>query len=79
MPLSTGFGVHPTHNIGHVINGEKTLSEIIMEGPHGIQIIPAGSGFVNLTRLTEGQKLSLLSEFEALDARQQVRLALVLL
>ena len=61
------FGVHPTHNIGHVINGEKTLSEVILEGPHGIRIIPAGSGFVNLTRLTEGQKLSLLSEFEALD------------
>ena len=61
------FGVHPTHNIGHVINGEKTLSEVIMEGPQGIQIIPAGSGFVNLTRLTEGQKLSLLSEFEDLD------------
>ena len=61
------FGVHPTHNIGHVISGEKTLSEVILKGPHGIQIIPAGSGFVNLTRLTEGQKLSLLSEFEALD------------
>ena len=61
------FGVHPTHNIGHVINGEKALSEIIMKGPRGIQIIPAGSGFVNLTQLTEGQKLSLLSEFEALD------------
>ncbi|HIJ55045.1 MAG TPA: MinD/ParA family protein [Deltaproteobacteria bacterium] len=61
------FGVHPTHNIGHVINGEKSLSEIIMEGPQGIRIIPAGSGFVNLTRLSEGQKLSLLSEFEALD------------
>ena len=61
------FGVHPTHNIGHVISGEKTLSEVIMKGPHGIQIIPAGSGFVNLTRLTEGQKLGLLSEFEALD------------
>jgi len=39
------FGVHPTHNIGHVINGEKTLSEVILEGPHGIRIIPAGSGF----------------------------------
>ena len=61
------FGVHPTHNIGHVISGEKTLSEVIMKGPRGIQIIPAGSGFVNLTRLTEGQKLGLLSEFEALD------------
>ena len=61
------FGIHPVCNIGHVISGEKTLSEIMIDGPEGIRIIPAGSGFMNLTHLTEGQKLSLLSEFEALD------------
>jgi flagellar biosynthesis protein FlhG len=60
------FGIHPAYNIGHVIDGEKTLSEIIVEGPAGVRIIPAGSGFMNLTHLTEGQKLSLLSEFETL-------------
>ncbi len=61
------FGIHPQYNIGHVLNGEKELSDIIVDGPPGIRIIPAGSGFVNLTHLTEGQKLSLLSEFEALN------------
>ena len=61
------FGIHSAYNIGHVISGEKTLSEIMVAGPEGIQIIPAGSGFTNLTHLTEGQKLSLLSDFEALD------------
>ncbi len=61
------FGVHPHFNIGHVLNGEKTLSEVIVEGPAGVRIIPAGSGFVNLTQLTDGQKLALLSEFEAFD------------
>lgn len=60
------FGIHPVYNIGHVIDGEKTLSEIIIDGPAGIRIIPAGSGFINLTHLTEGQKLSLLTEFETL-------------
>ncbi|MCF8067773.1 MAG: MinD/ParA family protein [Desulfobacterales bacterium] len=60
------FGIHPTFNIGHVLNGEKQLSEIIVEASKGIHIIPAGSGFVNLTHLTEGQKLSLLSEFETI-------------
>ena len=59
------FGVHPKFNIGHVLDGEKTLPEIIVEGPAGIQIVPAGSGFTNLTHLTEGQKLNLLGEFEA--------------
>lgn len=61
------FGVHPVHNIGHVLNGEKQLQDIIVEGPSGVRIIPAGSGFVNLTHLTDGQKLCLLSEFEALE------------
>lgn len=61
------FGVRPEYNISHVINGEKTLSEIILEVRPGIRIIPAGSGLENLTDLTEGQKLHLLSEFEALD------------
>lgn len=61
------FGVNPRYNIGHVLRGEKTLKEIIVAGPKGIRIIPAGSGFVNLTHLTDGQKLSLLGEFEALE------------
>ncbi len=61
------FGVHPEHNIGHVLSGEKELSEIIVEGPKGIRIIPAGSGISDLTRLTDGQKLNLLSEFESLN------------
>ena len=61
------FGVYPKYNIGDVINGERSLTEVMEEGPAGVKIIPAGSGFVNLTNLTEGQKLSLISEFEALD------------
>ena len=61
------LGVHPHFNIGHVLSGEKELKDIIVEGPSGVRIIPAGSGFVNLTHLTDGQKLSLLSEFEAFE------------
>ena len=61
------FGIHPKYNIGHVINGEKELSQVIVDGPEEIRIIPAGSGIASLTHLTEGQKLNLLSEFEALD------------
>jgi flagellar biosynthesis protein FlhG len=61
------FGMHPRFNIGHVLSGEKQLIDIIVEGPSGVRIIPAGSGFVNLTHLTNGQKLCLLSEFETLE------------
>ena len=68
------FGVHPRYNIGHVLSGEMALSEVVAQGPEGIQIIPAGSGFVNLTHLTEGQKLHILSEFEALEDNVDVML-----
>ncbi len=61
------LGLNPVYNMGHVINGEKTLSDIIMDGPKKIKVIPAGSGLSELTQLTEGQKLNLLTEFETLD------------
>ena len=61
------YDLKPLYNMEHVINGGKKLSDIIMDGPEGIRIIPAGSGLSDLTNLTEGQKLNLLSEFESLD------------
>jgi flagellar biosynthesis protein FlhG len=61
------FRINPQYNLGHVITGEKALADILADGPEGIRIIPAGSGFADFTHLTEGQKLNLLSEFESLD------------
>lgn len=61
------FGISPAYNIAHVVNGEKSLGEVIVEGPEGIQIIPAGSGVQDLVHLTQGQKLNLLNEFDALE------------
>lgn len=61
------FGLSPSYNIKHVVNGEKSLSEVLVKGPEEIQIIPAGSGVQELVHLTQGQKLNLLNEFDALE------------
>lgn len=61
------FGLNPKYNIENIINGEKELSEIIVKGPEGIDIIPASSGVQELTQLTEGQKMNLLNEFDILN------------
>ncbi len=61
------FGISPKYNIGHVLSGEKELIDVMVETKEGIKIIPAGSGFANLTVLSEIQKMNLLSEFEELD------------
>jgi len=60
------FNLRPEYTLRHVISGEKTLEEVMITTRHGIRIIPGGSGFANLTRLNEGQKLTLLGEFESL-------------
>jgi flagellar biosynthesis protein FlhG len=48
------------------LTGEKTLSEVMIQGPGGILILPAGSGIQELTALTDEQKLCLLDEFDQL-------------
>ncbi len=61
------FNLRPEYNIRHVINSEKTLKQVMVESQHGIKILPGGSGFSDLTQLSEGEKLNLLSEFETLS------------
>jgi flagellar biosynthesis protein FlhG len=47
------FGVHPKYTIGHVISGEKELTEIITEIREGISIIPGLSGDESMSELTK--------------------------
>nr|HID58818.1 MinD/ParA family protein [Desulfobacterales bacterium] len=61
------LGINPKYNIKHVIYGEKDLSDVIVEGPAGVCVIPASSGIQELVHLTEGQKLNLLNEFDKLN------------
>ena len=55
----------PKYNIQHVLSGQKTLAEIMVDGPHGIKILPASSGVQELTSLDEFQRLKIMEEFDA--------------
>lgn len=68
------FGLNPKYNIGNIISGEKNLSQIIVSGPEGVDLIPAGSGVQELTQLSEGQKMNLLNEFDLLNRQYDVLL-----
>lgn len=58
------LGLSAEYNIHHLLNGEKSLNEIIIPGPGGIMIMPAASGILELSEISEGQKARLLSEFD---------------
>lgn len=68
------FGITVRHTIEDIVRGEKELSQIIIEGPEGVSIIPASSGVQELSYLTEGQKINLLNEFDRLNRKFDIML-----
>src|SRR5512138_2127179 len=65
--LDVLLGLTPRYHLGHVLFGNKTLSEIIVEAPEGFRIIPASSGLQRLSELTAGQRSHLVESFANLD------------
>jgi len=49
------LGLTPAAHLGHVLAGERRMHEILVEGPHGVQILPASSGLRELAALTARQ------------------------
>jgi len=72
--LDTLLGVNPRATLRHVLHGECALRDVLVEGPAGIQIVPAASGFEELTQLTDAQRLLLLEQVDSLDGAFDVLL-----
>jgi flagellar biosynthesis protein FlhG len=53
------LGLAPPWHLGHMLNGEKEIEEIVVTGPFGVQIVPASSGLRDLTALSERQWIRL--------------------
>ena len=64
--LDVLLGLTPRYNLSHVIRGEKSVLDIIVKGPGGMQILPASSGVQELTKLTDDQRGALLEQLETL-------------
>ena len=64
--LDVLLGFSPQYNLQHVLNGEKTIGEVLVSGPGGMKIIPACSGVQELSDLNQAQKLCLLTELDSL-------------
>lgn len=59
------FQIAPRYNLQHVLNGQMALTDIVVDGPMGIKILPASSGVQELTALNEFQRLKLLEGFDS--------------
>ena len=60
------LGLSPEFDLQHVINGEKSLDDVVIPGPAGFQLIPASSGVEHMAELTTLQQASLITAFSEL-------------
>lgn len=58
------LGLAPQHTIQDFFCLRQGLSQVIMEGPGGLKVLPAGSGFPELTELDDSRKVLLLNELD---------------
>ncbi len=61
------LGLHSEYNLSHVITGERTLEEVIVEGPEGLKIIPAASGTQMMSELSPSQHAGVIRAFSELS------------
>ncbi|MGM0592957.1 MAG: MinD/ParA family protein [Pseudomonadota bacterium] len=62
------LGLQPKQNLSHVIKGECSLEEIILDAPGGIQVIPASSGIQNMAELSPAEHAGLIRAFSELHS-----------
>jgi flagellar biosynthesis protein FlhG len=63
------LGMKPRLTLQHVIRGERSIEEVLAEGPGGISILAAGSGLQQMATLGETQLEELVAAFQVLDSR----------
>jgi flagellar biosynthesis protein FlhG len=63
------LGLTPESHIGHLLAGEKTLSDIVIRGPFGVEVIPASSGLQSITAMTSAQRTVLRDALHAFATR----------
>jgi len=66
--------ITPRYNLQHLIAGEKSMSDILIEGPHEMKIVPGGSGISELANLSDEKREQLISGFVELEKEAEITL-----
>ena len=61
------LGCKAPYNFSHVISGEKTLKEIIVDGPKGVKLVPGASGIQHLASLSATESAGIIHAFSELE------------
>jgi len=57
------LGLKPKYNLSHVLEGERTLNDVIVKGPQDLLIVPAASGIQAMSELSSAEHQGLIHAF----------------
>lgn len=57
------LGLQPVYNLAHLLNGDCSINDLILEGPHGLKIVPATSGTRRMAQLGPAEHAGLIRAF----------------
>ncbi len=60
------LGVSPRETLEHVIKGQCSLRDVLLEGPRGVRIVPAASGTQHMADLSMQEQAGLIHAFSDL-------------
>ncbi|UCE89726.1 MAG: MinD/ParA family protein [Pseudomonadota bacterium] len=61
------LGLNPKLTLQHVIDGSRSLEDVMVEGPKGVRIVPAASGVQRMAELSPGEHGALIRAFSELS------------
>lgn len=70
--LDVIMGLNSKYNISHIVNGDKTIEDIIHPGPNGLGVICGSSGLQQLADIGRFQRQRLLGELSRLQQNGDV-------
>lgn len=62
------MGVTPRYTVEHLLSGERSVEEILLEGPEGVVIVPAASGIAELAALDQDSRVRLIAALRTLES-----------
>ena len=61
------LGCRAKYNFSHVLSGKKTVQEIIVEGPLGVQLVPGSSGIQRMASLSIVETAGIIQSFSEIE------------
>ncbi|MDC0088677.1 AAA family ATPase [Porticoccaceae bacterium] len=61
------LGIRAPYNFSHVMSGDKTLSEVVIDGPSGVKLVPGASGIQRMASLNKQETAGIIQAFSDID------------